>query len=599
MTSYPQRTPEQIEQDLHRRISQTLSDSFKKPDSSKIDIKRYRKVRWFFAKAFLHVIWWDIILNRPVLEWFRTPPLPRWQKIAQRYRVLAIEMGGVLIKLGQFLSLRVDILPPEVTGELAGLQDEIPAEPLAAIFAQMEEDFGRPYTQVFEWFSAEPLGAASLAQAHLARLPGGQEVVVKILRPGIDVLVETDLAAVALAMKWLKWYKRVSTRVDLDSLTREFTAVTLKELDFRAEGKNAEQFAADFVDDPGIYIPQVYWDFSAPRTLTLENVGYIKIGDLAAIDAAGIDRAKVSRTFYKAVMEQVFVTNLVHADPHPGNVFVKPLRHPNEPEGTTFGPGDAVPHQPDRPFQVVFVDFGMVVTIPERRRAALREYAIAVGVRDAYRVVQAYEDAGVLLPGADRKRIEEATADVFQRTWGMRMGQVRDMAAAEMDYFVREYRDLVYEAPFQFPADLLFTFRTIGLLSGMSTNLDPDFDPWAEVIPLGERLAKEEAQNNWQGWLQEAIALGQMFLKFPTQVDRILTNVERGDLTVQTSLAPNARRSMENLQKSINWLGYMVLAAGLLIAGTNLSSSAANSVLGGWLMVASFVVFVWGIFRSQ
>ena len=599
MTSYPQRTPEQIEQDLHRRISQTLSDSFKKPDSSKIDIKRYRKVRWFFAKAFLHVIWWDIILNRPVLEWFRTPPLPRWQKIAQRYRVLAIEMGGVLIKLGQFLSLRVDILPPEVTGELAGLQDEIPAEPLAAIFAQMEEDFGRPYTQVFEWFSAEPLGAASLAQAHLARLPGGQEVVVKILRPGIDVLVETDLAAVALAMKWLKWYKRVSTRVDLDSLTREFTAVTLKELDFRAEGKNAEQFAADFADDPGIYIPQVYWDFSAPRTLTLENVGYIKIGDLAAIDAAGIDRAKVSRTFYRAVMEQVFVTNLVHADPHPGNVFVKPLRHPNESEGTTFGPGEAVPYQPDRPFQIVFVDFGMVVTIPERRRAALREYAIAVGVRDAYRVVQAYEDAGVLLPGADRKRIEEATADVFQRTWGMRMGQVRDMAAAEMDYFVREYRDLVYEMPFQFPADLLFTFRTIGLLSGMSTNLDPDFDPWAEVIPLGERLAKEEAQNNWQGWLQEAVALGQMFLKFPTQVDRILTNVERGDLTVQTSLAPSARRSMENLQKSINWLGYMVLAAGLLIAGTNLSSVAGGSVLGGWLMVASFVVFVWGIFRSQ
>ncbi|MCB0208075.1 MAG: AarF/ABC1/UbiB kinase family protein [Anaerolineae bacterium] len=599
MDHYQQRTPEEIQQDLHRRIGQTLSNSLKKPDSSKIDVKRYRKVRWFFAKAFLHVIWWDIILNRPILEWFRTPPLPRWQKITSRYRVLAIEMGGVLIKLGQFLSLRVDILPPEVTGELAGLQDEIPAEPLAAVLAQIKEDFGRPYNEVFAWFSPEPLGAASLAQAHLARLQNGQEVVVKILRPGIDILVETDLAALALAMQWLKFYKRISTRVDLDWLTREFTEITFRELDFRAEGKNAEQFAEDFADDPGVYIPKVYWNFSAARTLTLENVGYIKIGDLRGIEAAGIDRAKVARKFYQVVMEQVFVTNLVHADPHPGNVFVKPLRHPDEPENTSFAPNQPVPYKPKRPFQIVFVDFGMVATIPERRRAALREYVIGVGTRDAYRVVKSYQDAGVLLPGADLKRLEEATADMFQRTWGVRMGQMRDMAAAEMDYFFREYRDLVYEVPFQFPADLLFVMRTIGLLSGMSTNLDPDFDPWAETIPIGERLAKEELKNNWQGWWQEAVVWGQTVLKLPIQLDRILTDIERGNVVVQTALAPNARKAVENLEKAVNWLGYMVLAAGLLIAGTNLSSNAEDSTLGSWLMGAALVIFVWGFLRSK
>ncbi|MCB0190491.1 MAG: AarF/ABC1/UbiB kinase family protein [Anaerolineae bacterium] len=599
MTDYQQRTPEQIQQDAHRRISQTLSDSFKKPDSSKIDFKRYRKIRWFFAKAFFHVIWWDIILNRPILEWFRTPPLPRWQNIASRYRVLAIEMGGVLIKLGQFLSLRVDILPPEVTGELAGLQDEIPAEPLASVIAQVEEDFGRPYQEVFAWFSPEPLGAASLAQAHLAHLENGQEVVVKILRPGIDVLVETDLAAIALAMQWLKFYKRISTRVDLDWLTREFTEITFLELDFRAEGKNAEQFAEDFADDPGVYIPKVYWDFSAARTLTLENVGYIKIGDLQGIEAAGIDRAKVARKFYQVVMEQVFVTNHVHADPHPGNVFVKPLRHEDEPEHTTFAPHQPVPYKPDRPFQIVFVDFGMVATIPERRRAALREYVIGVGTRDAYRVVKSYQDAGVLLPSADVKRIEEATADMFQRTWGIRMGQMRDMAAAEMDYFFREYRDLVYEVPFQFPADLLFVMRTVGLLSGMSTNLDPNFDPWAETVPMGERLAKEELKNNWQGWWQEAVVWGQTVFKLPVQLERIFTDIERGNVLVQTALAPNARKAVENLEKAVNWLGYMVLAVGLLIAGANLSSRAEENTLGSWLMGAALIVVVWGFLRSR
>ncbi|MCB9103127.1 MAG: AarF/ABC1/UbiB kinase family protein [Anaerolineales bacterium] len=594
-----QRTPEEIQQDFHRQLSQTLSDSFKKPAPSKIDIKRYRKIRWFFAKAFIQVIWWDVILNRPILDWFRTPPLPRWQKIARRYRGLAVEMGGVLIKLGQFLSTRVDVLPPEVTGELAGLQDEIPPEPIAAVFAQIQEDFGRSHTQVFEWFSTEPLGAASLAQAHVARLPGGQEVVVKILRPGIEVLVETDLAALALALTWLKFYKRLSTRVDLDWLTREFTTITLNELDFRAEGRNAEQFAEDFADDPGVYIPKVYWDFCAARTLTLENVGYIKIGDLQAIDAAGIDRAKVAKKFNNIYMEQLFVTHLVHADPHPGNVFVKPLRHPDEPPETVFGPNDPVPHKPNRPFQVVFVDFGMVVTIPERLRAALREYVIGVGTRDAYRVVKAYDDAGVLLPSADRKRIEAATADVFQRTWGVKMGQVRDMAATEMNYFVREYRDLIYEAPFQFPVDLLFSLRAMGILSGMATNLDPNFDPWAEIMPFAQRLAQDELQKNWQGWLREAVALAQTFLKLPAQFDRILTNFERGNVIVQTSLAPNARKSIERLEKSVNRLSWVVLAVGLLVAGTTMNNGTDGGTLGGWLMGLALVVFVWGLIKER
>jgi len=506
------RTPEEIEQDLHREIGRILTDETDHRPPANIDSKRYRKVRWFFAKAFISVIWWDIVLNRPILRWFRTPPLPRWQKIARNYRFLAVEMGGVLIKLGQFLSIRVDILPPEVTGELAGLQDEIPPESIEEIIAQIEEDFGRPLSEIFTDFVPEPLGAASLAQVHKANLLSGQEIVVKVLRPNIDVMVETDLTAIALAIRWLKLYKRVSTRVDLDWLAREFTQITRAELDFKAEGKHAEHFRKDFADDPQVYIPKVYQDYCAPRTLTLENVGYIKIGDLQAIDAAGINRSQVSRKYYNIFMEQIFVTNFVHADPHPGNVFVRPLRHPDETDQTDFHPDDPVPYKPNRPFQIVFIDFGMVAVIPERLRAALREYAIGVGTRDAHRVVQSYADAGVLLPNADIKRLEEATADMFDRLWGVKMGQVRDMAESEYKYFVNEYRDIVYEAPFQFPADMLFIMRAIGILSGMATNLDPEFYPLEETIPFAERLAKEELQKNWRGWLEEAVGLGQLML---------------------------------------------------------------------------------------
>ena len=593
MTNQSSFSAEQTQQDLHHQLAQAVNASEAALPPAKIDWPRYRRVRQFFIRAFIQEIWWDIILNRPILRWLRTPPLPRWQRLARRYRLLAVDMGGVLIKLGQFLSIRVDILPPEVTGELAGLRDEVPAVPFEAIVAQVEADFGRPLTKVFQWVSPKPLGAASLAQAHLARLDSGQEVVIKVLRPGIEVLVETDLAAIRLALRWLKLYKRISQRVNLDWLAEEFTTITRKELDFDAEGHNAERLAADFANDPQVYIPKIYWDYTAAHTLTLENVAYIKIDNLVGIEAAGISRAEVAKKFYHIYLHQVFETNFVHADPHPGNVFVKPLPHPDEIKAgvTKFSPSDPVPCQPDRPFQVAFVDFGMVAVIPERLRAALKDYAIGIGTRDAHRVVQSYADAGVLLPGADTKRLEEATADMLQRLWGIRMGQVRDLAANELNYFVHQYRDIVYEAPFQFPVDMLFVLRSIAILSGMATNLDPNFDPWHETIPFAERLAAEQLQKDWRGWLQELVTLLRLTLKLPPQLDEMLTQAQRGNFIVQTSLTPDARQSIHHLEQAVNRLGWLVLAAALLLTAVNLYLSHQADTLSAIALALALLAF--------
>jgi predicted unusual protein kinase regulating ubiquinone biosynthesis (AarF/ABC1/UbiB family) len=596
VTHQHQRTAEEIQQDLHRELGQLLHPDG--ADGAKINRKRFRKVRWFFAKAFIQIIFWDIVLNRPVLRWLRRSPLPRWQKIARNFRLLAVEMGGVLIKLGQFLSIRVDILPTEVTSELAGLQDEVPAEKLAAILAQVEADFDRPVSEVFPWFSPQPVGAASLSQVHLARLASGEEVVVKVMRPGIEVLVETDLSAIALAIRWLKFYKRIAKRVDLDWLAEEFTSVTRNELDFKAEGQHAEHFARDFADDPQVYIPKVHWEYCAPHTLTLENVGFIKIGDLAAIEAAGISRAQLAKKFYQIYMRQIFMTNFVHADPHPGNVFVRPLPHPDEAEITEFGPNDAIPPKAERSFQVVFIDFGMVAVIPERLRAALREYAIGVGTRDAHKIVQAYVNAGVLLPGADLKRLEEAHEAMFERFWGVRMGQMQSVALSEARYFLREYRDVIYDAPFQFQVDMLFVMRAVGILSGMATNLDPEFDPWAETIPFAERLAKEELQQNWRGWLQEALNFGQLIFRMPAQLERVLTLAQRGNLVVQTSLAPDARKSLQRVEQAINRLTWAIIAASLLLAGVSWSASHPGDNLGPGLLILALLVLGWGILKG-
>lgn len=559
-----------------------------------IDFRRYRKVRRFVTGVFVHVVWWDVLLNAPGLRRFRRPAVERWARIARRYRALASEMGGVLIKLGQFFSVRVDLLPPEVTRELAGLQDEVAPGPFAAIARQIEEDFGRPLSAVFPWISPEPVGSASLAQVHSARLPDGQEVVVKVLRPGIDVIVETDLAAATLALRLFKISSRIRRRVDLDRLAEEIVATTRRELDLAAEGRNAERFARDFADDPRVCIPRVFWHQSAHRTLTLENVGYLKINDLAALAHAGISRAEVARTLYRIYMQQIFVCSFVHADPHPGNLFVRPL--PQEGE-TPFKPGDSVPPPPgggERGFQIVFVDFGMVAVIPERLRGALREYAIGLGTRDPARVVHAYQSAGVLLPGADLTRLEEIHEELFDRFWGVRIGSLRDVALSEARYFLRQYRDVLYQVPFQMQVELLFASRAVGLLAGLSTQLDPEFDPWAETMPFAQRLAREDLRRDWRGYLDEAALQLRLLFDLPRRVDDFLIRAERGGLTVQTALAPETKRVIQRLERSLQRLAWMVVSAALLLAGVLLHLNQPETPYGRWMAGLAGLSFLYG-----
>jgi predicted unusual protein kinase regulating ubiquinone biosynthesis (AarF/ABC1/UbiB family) len=556
--------------------------------SVRFDRLRFLRVVIFFAGAFLSFIWWDVILKRvPGLRGVsERSSLSRWQRTAGRFRRLALQLGGVLIKLGQFLSIRVDVLPREVTGELAGLQDEVPPEDLADVLAVIEEEFGRPLQQVFDKFAPEPEAAASLAQVHKARLPNGSQVVVKIQRRRIETLVETDLAAIRTAFNWLKLYRPVARRVDLDRLYAEFARTTRAELDFVAEGKNAERFAADFADDPGICIAQVFWDYTTRRVLTLENVASIKITDYDAIEAAGVSRAQVARRLYDTYLKQIFETNFVHSDPHPGNLFVEPLDRV---------PG-AGPDEP-RPFLLIFVDFGMVAVVPERLRAHLRDYLIGLGTRDSRRIVQAYIDSGILLPSADRRRLEEVQDVMFQRFWGMKMGQFREMAIEEAEFFMREYRDIIYEMPFQLPVDILFVGRAVGILSGMATGLDPEFDPWAATIPFAERLAAEELARDWRGWLDELGTMARVVLGLPTRVDHFLDQAQYGDLTTQAAMAPDTGRALRRLERSVERLTWMVIAIGLLVSSTILRASDGPGWPSTSLLVLAGLALLWGVSR--
>lgn len=597
-----------------------------------IDFQRYRKLRRFLARTFLEAFLHDVVLARPFLRWARRDPLQRWTEVARRYRALAGEMGGVLIKLGQFLSIRVDILPPEVTRQLAGLQDEVPPAPFAAIAAEVAADLGRPLAEVFSSFEDRPLGSASLAQVHAARLvavprptaggPGAaddaapRDVVVKVLRPGIDRIVETDLAAIRLAVRLLKPWKRIRRRVDLDRLAEEVAVTTRAELDLIAEGRNAERFAADFAGDPAVRVPRVYWSTTGRRTLTLENVAFLKIGDGAALAAAGISRPEVAKVLYRTYMRQLFVHDFVHADPHPGNLFVRPLPAVVEEsagaeageeaagagttaEAVTAADDAAVGTAAGRPFELVFVDFGMVAVIPERLRAALREALLGLATRDAERVVHAAQSAGMLLPGADIHRLIEVHEDLFQRFWGVRIGDVRQVALSEARYFLREYRDLLFELPFQVQVDLLYVSRALGLVAGVTTSLDPEFDPWAETMPFAEQLRREELAPTVSAWLRLLGDQAVIAARLPEKADRVLSRADRGTLELQVTLAPDRWRPLERVERMTRRLGWSILAAALLVSGSVLRAGEASDPLVPWLWGAAAAAFLWGILRGR
>jgi predicted unusual protein kinase regulating ubiquinone biosynthesis (AarF/ABC1/UbiB family) len=541
---------------------------------------RYRRIMIFFVIVTISFIFWEVILPRIGLRRFtRRTRSNRYRNTAARFRLLAIRMGGVMIKVGQFLSARLDVLPEEITEELAGLQDEVPPEKFDDIRNLAEAEFGVPLKEKFDSFDENPLAAASLGQVHRARLcvedPSGSfcDVVVKIQRPFIDQLIEVDLSALRRVGGWLERYPPVSKRVDVPSLVEEFSATIREEVDYLAEGRNAEIFAEKFKDVPRVHVPRVVWDHTTRRVLTLEDVYAIKITDYEAITAAGIDRAEVATTLLDTYLKQIFEDGFFHADPHPGNLFVTPMT----------GTAD---------WKLTFVDFGMVGRVPDSLRNGLREMLIAVGTQDAARLIRSFQTLHVLLPSTDLRQLEQMSASMFDMFWGKSMEELREMNPEQMFAFADRFRDLMYSMPFQLPQNLLMLGRTVAILSGMCTGLNPQFNLWGQLAPYASSLISKEAGSNWRVWLDEAGNMLKESIAIPSKFGRVLSQVERGDLMVQ---APVLSRQVGHLERAVNRLTGSVLFAAFLVGGI-LVFDGGRETISYILFAGAGFTLVWMIF---
>ncbi|MFF2368961.1 ABC1 kinase family protein [Agromyces sp. NPDC058110] len=545
---------------------------------------RYRRILRFAGRN-LAVIWWyELLLPRiglaGVAERTRSK---RMRRFAQRFHVLAVDLGGLMIKVGQFMSSRLDVLPPEITAELAGLQDEVPAVPFPAIRALAEAELGMPLERAYASIDEVPIAAASLGQAHRARLgpldradTGLDAVVVKVQRPGIDAIVDVDLAALRKVAGWLSHVRLVADRVNTHALVEEFAQTSLEEIDYLHEAANAERFAADFAADDRVAVPVIAWERTTRRVLTLEDVTAIKITDAAALAAAGIDPAEVAPVFAAVMFDQLFTNGFFHADPHPGNIFVTPAaaQATTGTEPASGGPA----------WKLTFIDFGMMGEVPPSTRRGLRKLLIAAASRDGKSLVDAVRDVGVLLPSADTAELERAMTQLFARFGGMGFAELREVDPREFREFATQFGDVVRSLPFQLPENFLLVIRAMSLTSGVCSALDPGFNLWDSIEPYATKLLRDERGNVVQDLAKQALETAGLAWRLPKRLDGLVTRLDEGSVVVTN---PSLERRVARLERSARRAVSAAVFAGLLVAGAVLR--ADEVVLGTVLMVGSVV----------
>ena len=534
---------------------------------------RYRRILRFASFALAELWWFELALPQIGLAKLGARGrVRRLTRLAKNFHDLAADLGGLMVKVGQFLSSRFDVLPESVTRELAGLQDEVEPQPFHLIQRAIEAELGMPVDVDFAEINPEPSAAASLGQAYRAKLSRGlaqelgyEDVIIKVLRPGIEEIVDVDLRALRKVGGWLARVKLVSRRTDAPALVEEFATTTLQEVDYLHEAGNLERFAEDFASDPRIGTPEVVWERSARRVLTLSDVSAIKINHIDALIEAGIDPNAVAAELARATFEQFFVTGFFHADPHPGNIFV------SKPE-----PDSEVD------FKLTFIDFGMMGELSEEMRANLQSFLFAVASRDARAWVAACQKLGVLLPSADSIVLEDAVTKLFDRFGGVRVGELIQTDPRELRDFALQFSDLIRTLPFKLPNDFLFLIRALSLISGVTSELNREFNIWDAVDPFARSLLNGSGSSALRRIGKDSLAALNLLARLPARLDALASRAERGEFVVRN---PELERRIRVLDSSVRRTTSGLVFATLLITGVLLLDR--NEQLGYAMMIGS------------
>ena len=478
------------------------------------------------------------------------------------FRLALEELGPTFIKFGQILSTRPDLLPPSYITELSKLQDNVPPTPWSLIREVLTRELGREPEQVFLTIDPQPLAAASLAQVHAAILPDGQEVVVKVQRPGISAVIETDLEILSSLAKRAQT-ARLGKVYDFVNMANDFAFTLRNELDYRREGRNADRFRENFVNESHLFIPHIYWEYSSQCVLVLERIHGIKIDNLPALDEAGYDRHRIALHSARVIIKEVLEDGFFHADAHPGNYNVLP--------GEVIGA----------------MDFGMVGYLKDRDRLDLiRLYLVAVGL-DADGIVDQLIRMGAAGAEVDRIGLARDIGRLLNKYYTL---PLKDIRAREI---VEEIMPIAFLHRLRLPSDLWLLGKTLAMMEGVGLRLDPDFDVFAVAQPFVWRLMWNMAIPN-AGWARAALLgganWGELFNRLPRAGNRMLERIERDEpFAIQID---DTDQIINRLDRLFTRLSLSILLSALIIGLAFMSSNPSPFFLGQWMIISGLVLII-------
>ncbi len=472
---------------------------------------------------------------------------------AARFRLALEELGPTFIKLGQLLSTRADIVPPDVLEELQQLQDHIPAVPTEQIMAQIHRELGYPVEELFETFEDTPLATASIAQVHRATLKNGEQIVCKVRRPNIESVIETD-TDIMMGMAYLvEKHLPGGDMYDPVGLVKEFRRTIYRELDFSREGRTTERFAANFAAEETIHIPKVFWDYTGQTVLTLEYVSGIKISQHKELKEAGLDLKIIARNGADNFLKQVFVHGLFHADPHPGNIHVLP---------------DNI---------ICIFDFGMVGRLDDELKLHLTELLLCVLHRDVDRLIMQLLYSGELHDDSNLKSLKRDLTEFIDDYYDILL---QDLKVGKL---LIDFVEILTEYKIKFPSNLMLLSRALFVMEGLGKQLDPDFNMVEQLRPFAEQIIKDRyspstvAKETMQT-LQSYHALGK---SLPKDIKEFINRINRNKFKIDLEHR-GFERLVNDLDKSTNRISFSMVIGALIIGSSLIMQIDKGPMLFGF-----------------
>ncbi|KXS40334.1 MAG: 2-octaprenylphenol hydroxylase [Methanolobus sp. T82-4] len=437
----------------------------------------------------------------------------------ERLREVLEELGPTYVKLGQILSVRKDLIPLEYADEFAKLQDNVPSFALEDVEYVIQDELGATLDDLFETFERKPMAAASIGQVHRAKLKDGMNVVVKIQRPHVNKIIETDLDIMNSLARLAEERVQAAKQYGLVKIVDEFSRSIRTELDYTQEAQYIERFSYNFKDEKSVYIPKVYWNYSSQKILTLEYIDGIKANDFQSLDKLGYDREKIAMIGSNAFMKQIFEDGLFHADIHPGNVFILD----NE--------------------TIALIDFGMVGRLSNDLQNGFIDALFAMTKGDVEQFVEIMYEYDVIGSDADTQRLKNDIETFLDKYYGRSLKQM-DAASMISDIFV-----ILQEHHAKLPPNVALLLRGTIMITGFGSQLMPDFNLALVFEPHAKKYMKKRLspKNITNSALKNVPKYSRVLHKMPMQISQILSLIEKGELNIKFR-----HNELETLPQEIN-----------------------------------------------